>query len=134
MTELLIADDEPDVLFVLERIFVKAGYAVLTAADGTSALATARERRPGLVLTDMNMPGLTGAEVCRAIRDDPEIGGTPVVVISGGLVSADPMMAAARPCAVVRKPFQRADLVDLMGRLAERGPHEHSGEPGVCLP
>ena len=133
MTVLLIADDEPDVLFVLERIFGKAGFTLLTAADGTSALRTVQDRHPDLVLTDMNMPGLTGVELCRAIREDPQAGGTPVALISGGLVSTDSAVTGARPCAVVLKPFQRAELVDLMQRLADRGPHDHPDGAGPCL-
>jgi CheY-like chemotaxis protein len=133
VTVLLIADDEPDVLFVLERIFTRAGFTVLTATDGASALQTVRTQRPDVVLTDMNMPGLTGAELCRAVRDDPRLSGTPVAIISGGLISTDPAVTGAHPCTVILKPFEHEALILLIRRLADGGPHGHRDATVPCL-
>lgn len=65
---ILIADDEPDIVKMLESYFLGRGYTVLTAADGADAIRQA-ERRPDIMLLDINMPGLDGLSVCERIRD-----------------------------------------------------------------
>lgn len=65
---LLIVDDEADIVRLLKDYFEINGYAVMTAANGTEALELAA-KQPDLVLLDMSMPGLTGLEVCAAIRN-----------------------------------------------------------------
>ena len=65
---LLIADDEADIVTMLTSFFEGKGYEVMTAFDGTEALKQV-EKRPDLILLDINMPGLNGREVCSRIRD-----------------------------------------------------------------
>ena len=66
--KLLVADDEPDIVAMLVSFFGSRGYQVMTASDGTEALKQV-EKRPDLILLDINMPGLNGLEVCSRIRD-----------------------------------------------------------------
>jgi two-component system, NtrC family, nitrogen regulation response regulator NtrX len=69
---ILIVDDEPSIREVLTGYFEHAygprGFVVETAADGVSALAAVRNRRPALILLDIDMPGMTGVEVLRSVR------------------------------------------------------------------
>ena len=67
-TILVVEDDEP-IRFGLEENLKAAGYAVATAADGPAALAAATDGRPDLILLDVMLPGLSGYEVCRRLRD-----------------------------------------------------------------
>jgi DNA-binding response OmpR family regulator len=132
MAVLLIAEDDVDVATVLERLFKRDGFTVFTAADGTTALQTARRERPDVVLTDMDMPGLTGLQLCRAIRADPVIRDVPVAILSGTLHHGDPGIAEASVCGLMVKPFAGGDLVATVRGLSERGRHDHRAVPSQC--
>ena len=71
MTTVLIADDDEDILALVERALSESGYEVLLARDGATALATARERKPALALLDIAMPELDGYEVTSTLKNDP---------------------------------------------------------------
>ena len=72
-TKVLIADDEPNIVVSLSFMMKREGYEVLVARDGTEALAMIRAEKPRLVLLDAMMPGMTGFEICEAVRADPEV-------------------------------------------------------------
>ena len=82
MAKLLVIEDEPDVRNVMEYNLALAGHEVIIAADGRQGLRLARELKPDLVLLDLMLPDLSGTEVCRALKDDQELRGTPVLVVS----------------------------------------------------
>jgi len=67
---LVIADDSPTILALVTLALKKDGYEPVTATNGTEALEAIREHRPELVIIDALMPGLTGYEVCSALRED----------------------------------------------------------------
>jgi two-component system nitrogen regulation response regulator NtrX len=82
---ILIVDDEPSIREVLsgyfEHQYGPRGFTIETAADGVEALAAVRRRRPALILLDIDMPGMSGAEALRAVRAiDPKI---PVIMVTG---------------------------------------------------
>ncbi len=81
----LIVDDDPDMVLLLETTLRADGIRVLAATDGDVALASAREHRPTLILLDLELPSRHGLEVCRAIRaeSDPRIRNTPILVLTG---------------------------------------------------
>ena len=70
MSRLLVVEDDEDVAKLLERLFTRAGHEVIQAADGRTALRRAYERRPDLVLIDMNLPDMTGLELVQRVRAD----------------------------------------------------------------
>ena len=82
-TRVLVVDDEPAVAEVLRRLLVKEGYGVDVCNDGQAALNAMPAVRPHLVLCDVNMPGITGIEVCRRLKQDPIYRLTPVVMVTG---------------------------------------------------
>jgi putative two-component system response regulator len=82
-TRVLVVDDEPAVAEVLRRLLVKEGYSVDVCSDGQEALNAMPTVRPHLVLCDVNMPGITGIEVCRRLKQDPTYRLTPVVMVTG---------------------------------------------------
>jgi DNA-binding response OmpR family regulator len=111
----LIADDEPHILLSLEFLLQRAGYETLTASDGLQTLKQVRELRPDIVLLDIMMPNHDGYEVCRAIKTDPELGGTPIVLLSAKgqdveVVKGLDLGAAA----YVTKPFGNAGLLEVI--------------------
>lgn len=69
-TKLLIVEDEPTLLETLKYNLMRQGYEVVTAADGTQALPTARAEKPDLVILDVMLPGLDGFEICRILRQE----------------------------------------------------------------
>jgi adenylate cyclase len=79
---ILVADDNPSNVKLLEDLLGFHGYEVEAAFDGESALASLRARVPDLMLLDVLMPGLDGYEVCRAVRADPVLAMLPVVMVT----------------------------------------------------
>ncbi|HVR48647.1 MAG TPA: HD domain-containing phosphohydrolase [Pseudorhodoferax sp.] len=78
---LLLVDDEPTNLQVLRHV-LQADYQLLFALEGTKALALAREKRPDLILLDVMMPGISGHDVCRALKTDAQTAAIPVIFIT----------------------------------------------------
>jgi DNA-binding response OmpR family regulator len=79
---LVVADDDPDILRLLERRLSRRGYEVVAAADGGAALAAVRRVRPDAVVLDRVMPAMSGEEVCAAIKSDERTAAIPVVLLS----------------------------------------------------
>ena len=79
---ILLVDDEVDILEFVRYNLVREGYEVFTAENGAEALKAAAECRPHLILLDMMMPVMDGAQTCRAIRQNPVLKDTMVVFLS----------------------------------------------------
>ena len=78
----LVVDDEKDIRRIALRTIEALGYGVIHARDGEEGLALVRRYRPDLVLADALMPRLDGREMCRLIRQDPDVAETPVVLVT----------------------------------------------------
>jgi len=114
----LIADDEPNILISLEFMLKREGHRILVARDGAQALDLIRAERPSLVLLDAMMPGLSGFEVCEAVRADPEIAATRIVMLTAK--ARPPDMArgiGAGADAYVPKPFSTRELIERVREL-----------------
>jgi CheY-like chemotaxis protein len=79
---ILIVDDSRFLRLANERALTKAGHNVICASDGEEGLRLAIERQPDLIVLDMLLPKISGPDVLRAIRGNPEIGKTPVMVLT----------------------------------------------------
>jgi serine phosphatase RsbU (regulator of sigma subunit) len=79
---ILIVDDSPASVEILEARLSALGYDIATASDGEKGLAEAREKQPDLVLLDVMMPKMDGLEVCRRLKADPALAFTPVILIT----------------------------------------------------
>jgi len=86
---ILIVDDNPTNVKVLQTRLVAEGYEIVTAADGEEGLATARQQIPDLILLDVMMPKLDGFEVCRRLRADSEFPFTPIIMVTAMADSKD---------------------------------------------
>lgn len=86
---ILIVDDNPTNVKVLQTRLAVEGYEIVTAADGEEALATARQQTPDLILLDVMMPKLDGFEVCRRLRADPSFPFTPIIMVTAMADSKD---------------------------------------------
>ncbi|MGE0813998.1 MAG: response regulator [Vicinamibacterales bacterium] len=117
MTVLLV-DDFADAVEVWEMFLGAAGFTVVTAADGRSGLEKATALKPDVVVMDLQMPGLTGAEVARALRGDPATRHIPLIAVTGhSRVHLGDAQADGFDSLIV-KPCDPDDLVAEIRRLA----------------
>jgi two-component system, OmpR family, alkaline phosphatase synthesis response regulator PhoP len=79
---ILVVDDEPDLLLLLEEHLSQEGYEVLTATTGMQAISRAREDQPDLILLDVMMPGVSGFDVCNILQDFPETASVPIIFLT----------------------------------------------------
>jgi DNA-binding response OmpR family regulator len=86
---LLVADDDEDILMLVQLRLSRSGYEVVVARDGEEALRLAREKQPDLAVLDWMMPKASGLEVLRAIRADAETRDIPVVLLTARASEAD---------------------------------------------
>ena len=78
----LIVNDAPEQLGLMERLLVKAGYSVFTAEDGVQGLNLAKKNKPDLVISDVSMPHMNGLEFCERLRSDSELKSVPILLVS----------------------------------------------------
>ena len=81
--KLLIVDDDPDLLDLLNHTFSDAGYSTLTAGDGLEALKVARAHLPDLIVLDLVLPELDGFTVCETLRRENGTARTPILILTG---------------------------------------------------
>jgi DNA-binding response OmpR family regulator len=126
MQTILVVDDEPKIAQLARDYLEHAGFAVLTAADGPSALHAARTRRPDLVVLDLGLPGLDGLDVIRALR---AAGSTPIVVVTARDTELDKLLGLELGADdYVTKPFSPRELVARVRAVLRRA--ERAAEPG----
>jgi DNA-binding response OmpR family regulator len=107
----LVADDDEDILQLVSFRLERAGYTVVTAADGQQALAAAREHHPDLAVLDVMMPGLNGYEVTRQLRADPATAAIPVILLTARVQEAEVSRGfEAGADDYLRKPFSPQEL------------------------
>lgn len=116
---ILIVDDEESVRTLLERILIEAGYSVVTAANGQEALDKVSLGHFSIVLSDINMPGMSGMEVLRKLNVDyPDI----CVIMTTAVTDAQTAVEAMKLGAYdyITKPFNRDDLVMRIGKAIDK--------------
>lgn len=114
--QILVADDHPLYREVLAEALSDGGYCVATVADGSSCLVYLRAAPlPDLVILDWSMPGLSGSEVLRRLREDPRTAAVPVLMVSGHPEAPAALGGRAHQGLLV-KPV---DLEALLARVAE---------------
>ncbi|WP_066686023.1 response regulator transcription factor [Christensenella intestinihominis] len=105
--QILIADDEQDIVTMLQSFFESKGYAVLTAKNGNEAV-TQSEKQPDIILLDINMPGTDGLSVCKRIRDYVSC---PILFLTAKIEDADKVKGfAVGGDDYITKPFSLAEL------------------------
>ncbi|MBM3316069.1 response regulator [candidate division WOR-3 bacterium] len=123
---ILLAEDEIDIALVARTRLEVNGFEVITAGDGETALARARESRPDLVLLDLKMPRLGGEEACRRLKADPELRDIPVIIFSASSSSQVVLEELRREVGAedyIRKPYVADELLrKVCALLARRAP------------
>jgi DNA-binding response OmpR family regulator len=109
MSTILVVDDEPKIAQLARDYLEHAGFSVVLAGDGTSAVQAASVRAPDLVVLDLGLPGIDGLEVMRRIR---AAGPTPIVVLSARDTELDKLLGLELGADdYVTKPFSPRELV-----------------------
>jgi DNA-binding response OmpR family regulator len=122
----LVVDDDPTVSDVVRRYLELAGFEATMAADGLSALAAVRKRRPDLVVLDLMLPGMDGLEVCRRLRDDDAE--VPVIMLTALGEEADRVVGLSLGADdYVTKPFSPRELVLRVQSVLRRSARPPSG-------
>ena len=127
---ILIVDDYPDALDVWDLYLRASGFEVLRAEDGTTALACACEQLPDLVVMDLELPGLTGVQVARALRERAETRHIPLIASTGHSLPAK--LDEARRAGfdqILIKPCDPAELVDSIRRHLAARPARSTASP-----
>jgi DNA-binding response OmpR family regulator len=114
----LVVDDDPVILRLLEVNFAMEGYVVLSAPDGITALALARSAKPDVIVSDVMMPTMSGLELTVALRTGEDTRSIPVLLVSAK-AQLDDIQAGADAGAddYVTKPFDPLDLVERVSAL-----------------
>jgi DNA-binding response OmpR family regulator len=118
MLTVLIADDEPSVVELVRVTLEDPRVRVVPAPDGESALALAAAFGPALVLLDVQLPDLSGFEVCRRLRRDPRLARTKIVMLTAAAQADDVARGfAAGATHYLTKPFSPVRLLGLVEQL-----------------
>lgn len=115
-TVLIVEDNELN-LKLFQDVLAAEGYSILSASTGVSVVSIARERRPDLILMDIQLPELSGLEATRRIKREEEIADIPVIAITAHALPGDEHRIRAGGCAdYVAKPVVIGDLVTTVKR------------------
>ena len=119
--KILVVDDEPDVVELIGFNLRSRGYEVISAKDGMEALLKARRLLPDLVVLDVMMPGQSGWEVCRSIRETQSLKDTGVIMLTGVGHRMNEMTSPLYGAdAFIDKPFEFEDLDSKIDELVKK--------------
>ena len=120
--KILVVDDEPEAVELVEFNLKAAGFEVLTAADGAEALKKAHAALPSLVVLDLMLPEVDGLEVCKMLRRDPATAAIPIVMVTAKAAEIDRILGLELGADdYVTKPFSPRELILRVKNILQRG-------------
>lgn len=132
---ILIADDDEDIVRFVEVNLRLEGFEVITSNDGETALASAYEAMPDLILLDVMMPKMDGFEVCQALRSDPRTKNMSVIMLTAKSLSADKVVGlTAGADDYMIKPFDPVELIARVKSALRRSREMRAINPLTQLP
>jgi two-component system phosphate regulon response regulator PhoB len=118
----LVVDDERDLRTLLEFNLRQAGYQVVQAATGAEALSRARSLRPQVIVLDLNLPDVSGTDVCRLLKADDDTRGIPILMLTARGGESDRILGLELGADdYVAKPFSVREVVLRVDAVARRG-------------
>ena len=115
--KILVVEDDPDIRVMMEYI-LKDDYDVVLCEDGLSGLNSVRSERPDLILLDIYMPGISGLEVLRTVRAEPETANIPIILVTAGALKdevSEGCVLGSNDC--IFKPFDPEELMKRIEKL-----------------
>src|SRR5215467_3699524 len=121
--KILVVDDEPEAVELVEFNLKSSGFDVLTATDGAEALKKAHSALPSLIVLDLMLPEVDGLEVCKMLRRDPATAGIPIVMVTAKAAEIDRILGLELGADdYITKPFSPRELVLRVKKILQRGP------------
>ncbi len=121
--KILVIEDEPDILEVIEFNLSREGFRVATAREGEEGLRKARRDAPDLVVLDLMLPGIDGVEICRQLKRDPVTRAIPVMMVTAKGEESDIVLGLGVGADdYVTKPFSPKELLARVQAVLRRGP------------
>ena len=115
---ILVVDDDPEIVTLLSTRLGKRGYKIMTASDGAKALELAKQDKPDLVLLDVMMPGKSGWEVARTLKQDPVTSSVKIVMVTAIGEKTNEITAPIYGAdAHIDKPFEFDKLEKVISQL-----------------
>lgn len=119
MVKILVVEDTPSELRLVTHILDENGYIVIGVTDASTALNKAIEQKPDVIVTDVVMPGMSGFELCRRLKNNLETKKLPVIICSSKSKEIDRLWAMKQGADVyLTKPFTREQLVRAVKSVA----------------
>ena len=121
MAKILIAEDSPHFVRLVELILKRGGHTARFAIDGEKALSEVRKELPDVAILDVNMPGMNGLEVLEAIKADPVTSAVPVIILtatSHALTKQEAIASGA--AAFLTKPFSPISLLSTINKITSK--------------
>jgi two-component system phosphate regulon response regulator PhoB len=129
---ILVVDDEPDIVALVAFHLVKAGFRVSTASNGADALRLAQQDRPALIVLDLMLPGMSGLEVLRELRDDEASRDIAVLLLTARREEPDRIAGLSQGADdYLTKPFSPQELVLRVRNILRRMAQTQAGAPDV---
>jgi DNA-binding response OmpR family regulator len=120
--KILVVDDEPEAVELVEFNLKQAGYAVATAVDGAEALKKARSLVPDLIVLDVMLPEMDGFEICKALRLDPATAKVPILMLTAKAAEIDRVLGLELGADdYLTKPFSPRELLLRIKKIIARG-------------
>jgi two-component system response regulator RegX3 len=129
MTLVLVVEDEPNLREPLVYLLQKEGYEVIEAEDGNQAVSTFQKKKPDLILLDLMLPGMSGNEVCRTIRQESQV---PIIMITAKDTEIDKVVGLEIGADdYVTKPYSTRELLARMKAVLRRGSEVTVADSGL---
>ena len=119
--QVLLIEDEPNIIEAISFILSRDGWSVKTHSNGADAVEMVRERQPDIVILDVMLPGKSGYDILRELREDPDNAALPVLMLTARGQSKDREIAERAGCdAFMTKPFSNADVLETVRSLVAK--------------
>ncbi len=115
MAKVMVIDDEPFILMMIEDKLKRAGLQVITLRESKSALNRIREEKPDLIILDWMMPEVSGIELCKKLKSDPELSSIPVFMLTAKGQEDDERLGLSTGVErYITKPFSPRSLLEIV--------------------
>jgi two-component system alkaline phosphatase synthesis response regulator PhoP len=130
MQKILVTDDEKDIVELIAFNLQKEGFAVVKAYDGEAALRLIKTQKPDLIILDLMLPEISGLDVCKAIRGNPETVGLPIIMLTAKADETDKIIGLEIGADdYITKPFSVKELIARIRAILRRRHDENKQLP-----